>query len=199
MLSACYCWRENKFKKEAHSALAQITWLSLQSIRRKLAFMSNDNVNVQQIHPSSVKVIWQSVVQVHDESSSVDNEDYGPSHRWWGVSGISLYSRQHAVTDFNSKANWSLFMHLQVVILDNDRSGILERMQDGVHSGTTGASARSWWTPTPASWYSFCGPPECNGGPAGGISCWKILCIYNRVALATLVCQFQPSPAWLFR
>ena len=87
--------------------------------------------------------------------------------------------------------------HLQVVILDNDWSlsrittwAILERMQDGVHSSTTSASARSWWTPTPASWYSFCGPPECNGGPAGGVSCWKISDIYNRVALATLVGPF---------
>ena len=72
-------------------------------------------------------------------------------------------------------------------------------MQDGVHSSTTGASARSWWTPTPASWYSFCGPPECNGGPAGGVSCWKILDIYNRVALATLMGLFLPSHAWLLR
>ena len=36
----------------------------------------------------------------------------------------------------------------------NNDLGILERMQDGVHSSTTGASARSWWTPTPASWYT---------------------------------------------
>ena len=40
-------------------------------------------------------------------------------------------------------------------------------------------------------------PPECNGGPAGGISGWKILDIYNRAALATLVGPFQPSHAWL--
>ena len=34
---------------------------------------------------------------------------------------------------------------------------------------------------------AFADPTECNGGPAGGVSCWKILNIYNRVALATLV------------
>ena len=78
------------------------------------------------------------------------------------------------------------YAHLQVVIQDNDRSlsrittCILERMQDGIHSSTTGASARSWWTPTPASWYSFSRPPECNGGPARGISCWKILGLYSQ-------------------
>ena len=35
------------------------------------------------------------------------------------------------------------------------------------------------WTPTRASWYSFCRPLECNGGPAGGNSCWKILGIMS--------------------
>ena len=40
---------------------------------------------------------------------------------------------------------------------------------------------------------------ECNGVPAGGISCWKILGLYNRVARATLVGQFHPSHAWLLR
>ena len=103
-----------------------------------------------------------------------------------------IFARKHTATHKPTSAqplSAPLNAHLQVVILDNDL-GILERMQDGVHSSTTGASAQSWWVPTPASWYSFFGPPECNGGPAGGVSCWKILDIYNRVALATLVGPF---------
>ena len=37
---------------------------------------------------------------------------------------------------------------------------------------------------------AFADLPECNRGPAGGVSCWKILDIYNRVAVGTLVGPF---------
>ena len=114
---------------------------------------------------------------------------------WHGTGGLHL-SGKHVPQVRGTLPVYNA--HLQVVILDNDL-GTLVRMQNGVHRNTTGASARSWWTPTPASWYSFCGPPECNGGPAEGISCWKTLDFYNRVGLATLVGRFQPSHAWLLR
>ena len=63
-----------------------------------------------------------------------------------------------------------------VVIWDNDL-GILERMQDGVHSSTTGTSARSWWTPTPASGTAFT----------------ELLC-----ALEALPEAFLAGKAWIF-
>ena len=53
---------------------------------------------------------------------------------------LSLSLKKKTFGDVASAANNA---HLQVVILDNDL-GILERMQDGVHSSTAGASARSW-------------------------------------------------------
>ena len=40
-------------------------------------------------------------------------------------------------------------------------------------------------------WCSFCGPPECNGGPAGGTRCWKVVGFYNRVDHTTLVGQYS--------
>ena len=44
---------------------------------------------------------------------------------------------------------------------------------------------------------SFCGPPECNGGPAGGTLRLKIVGFYNQVEHVTLVGRFQLSHAWL--
>ena len=44
---------------------------------------------------------------------------------------------------------------------------------------------------------SFCEPPECNGGPAGGTLRLKIVGFYDQVEHAKLVGRFQLSHAWL--